>query len=527
MILDQFGREFISKKKPEQEALSVAPLLTSQRDYVASGLTPGRLAHIFREADSGEMRRQAELFEQLEEKDAHIIGEMGKRRNAINDIDFLLEPASDAAGDVKIADFIQEIFDGITDFDEIFVGLQDSVGKGFSSFEIHWDVSSGQAVPRDLEWLPQCRFGFTDMKTGSIRKDPLLISDANPFGDEIPAWKTIFHKYGGKSGNATRSGIYRVCAWMFLFKNYSIKDWATFCEIYGMPLRIGKYDPGAGAADKQALMRAIQAIGTDAAGIISKNTEIEFIETVKGATASDLWEKFISFCNREMSKAILGHALSADSQAPGSFASDKVKDMVRRDLLQADTRAAARTIRHQLIRPLVGFNFGWDVAIPTYAPDWEEQEDLQVKSTMVKTLADSGLQIPAAWAYAEFGIPEPEEGEAVITPPSSPNPFLPAKYNPGGDRFIIRSKAGRPGIQDAGKDLDEFELRLNDDLDPAMTAMIDKVKQLVETAADLNEVRDRLDQVFPEATPQEMVTLMQLAFIAAELAGRLDVTEER
>ncbi len=272
MILDQFGREFTLKKNPEREALSVAPILTSQRDYVASGLTPGRLAHVFREADSGEMRRQADLFEQLEEKDAHIIGEMGKRRNAINEIDFSLEPASDAAEDVRIADFIQEAFDGLTDFDETFVGLQDSVGKGYSSFEIHWDVSGGQAVPQDLEWLPQCRFSFTDMKTGYVRKDPLLVSDANPFGDEIPAWKTIFHKYGGKSGNATRSGIYRVCAWMFLFKNYSIKDWATFCEIYGMPLRIGKYDTGANAADKQALMRAIQAIGADASARIPRSS---------------------------------------------------------------------------------------------------------------------------------------------------------------------------------------------------------------------------------------------------------------
>ncbi len=235
---------------------------------------------------------------------------------------------------------------------------------------------------------------------------------------------------------------------------------------------------------------------------------------------------FISFCNREVSKAILGHALSADSQSPGSFASDKVKDMVRQDLLKSDTRAAARTIRHQLIRPLVGFNFGWDKAIPTYEPDWEEQEDLEKKATMFKTLVDSGLQIPASWAYTEFGIPEPEEGEAVITPPSSPIPFTSAKHGPARHRYTVRGKAAQRGANGAEKAVKEFELRLDDDLEPGMTSMIDKVKQLVETAADLNEVRTRLDAAFPDATPEEMTTLMQQAFIAAELAGRFDVTEE-
>jgi len=37
----------------------------------------------------------------------------------------------------------------------------------------------------------------------------------------------------------------RVCAWMYLFKNYAVKDWIGFPEVYGMPLRVGKYEPGA------------------------------------------------------------------------------------------------------------------------------------------------------------------------------------------------------------------------------------------------------------------------------------------
>ena len=68
---------------------------------------------------------------------------------------------------------------------------------------------------------------------------------------------------------------------MYLFKNYDIKDWVSFCEVFGMPLRLGKYDASASESDKKQLMEAIISLGTDAAGIVPSSTMIEFIESQK------------------------------------------------------------------------------------------------------------------------------------------------------------------------------------------------------------------------------------------------------
>ena len=59
-------------------------------------------------------------------------------------------------------------------------------------------------------------------------------------------------------------------------KNYDLKDWVSFAEIYGLPLRLGKYAPGASDSDKAALMRALIQIGSDAAGIIPAGMEVIF-----------------------------------------------------------------------------------------------------------------------------------------------------------------------------------------------------------------------------------------------------------
>ncbi len=44
----------------------------------------------------------------------------------------------------------------------------------------------------------------------------------------------------------------------------------------------------------------------------------------------------------------------------GSLAAGQVHNEVRHDLLESDAKALAKTIKMQLIWPLVGFNFGWD-----------------------------------------------------------------------------------------------------------------------------------------------------------------------
>jgi phage gp29-like protein len=42
---------------------------------------------------------------------------------------------------------------------------------------------------------------------------------------------------------------------MKLFKNYALKDWMGSAERYEIPLKMGKYQPGA-ARERDALIRA-------------------------------------------------------------------------------------------------------------------------------------------------------------------------------------------------------------------------------------------------------------------------------
>jgi len=56
--------------------------------HPAKGLTPAKLAGIMLRAEQGELVGQAELADDMEERDAHLYAELGKRRGAITALEW-------------------------------------------------------------------------------------------------------------------------------------------------------------------------------------------------------------------------------------------------------------------------------------------------------------------------------------------------------------------------------------------------------------------------------------------------------
>jgi phage gp29-like protein len=402
-VKDFFGRLFKETLKPETRELSAISLAERWSSYPSSGLTPHRLADIFREADQGNIYRQMELFEEMEEKDAHLTAILQTRKMAVLGKDYEVLPSGQTPEEERLAEVVGEMVYRIPNLEEACLDLVDAIGKGFALSEIIWEVTAGQARVAELRWIPQKLVTF-----GEDLQPRLLTAEARWQGVEPPPWKVIYHRYKARSGNATRAGVLRVAGWMYLLKNFALKDWAAFNEVFGMPLRLGKYDPTASPADRDALVMAIRNLGSDAAGVISKATEIEFVEAASRSGGANPYQLMAEFCNREMSKAVLGQTLTTDTAGlTGTYAAAKVHAQVRRDLVEADAQALATTLREQLLRPLVGFNFGWDKPVPWFRFRFEEEEDLKTLSQVYRNLAAMGVPLSMEHIAERFGIPLP------------------------------------------------------------------------------------------------------------------------
>jgi phage gp29-like protein len=530
-LYDYAGRPIKLPTRPETREIAAVSLQDRWSSYPSAGLTPGRLAAIFRAADAGDLRSQAELFEDMEEKDLHLASVMQTRRLAVLGLDRQVEAASDSAEDKKIADFCRGVLDDL-DYESFATHLLGALGHGYAGAEPKWATGTQWTIagfnlihPKNITWLNSLT--------------PLVITQDNYSGVEPVPFQLIYHSHLAKSGHDTRNGVLRVCGYMYLFKNYALKDWAAFNEIFGMPLRLGKYEPSATPADRDALRQAIMNLGADAAGVISKSTEIEFIEAssrLSGTT--NPYEVMANFCNREMSKAVLGQTLTTDTQgSTGTYAAGKVQADVRQDLLEADANALSKTIRMQLLRPLVGFNFGWDKPVPGFSLPIQDSPDLKDDSEIVKNLKEAGFgkRIPLRYANDHFGIPEPKEGEETLetvpatkTPAGGPGQPLggPAQKTPEGLKVVLTLREGELDLIPQDRQVIQTQQELEQLTQAALEAsvlvvagMLKPVNDLIESGASLEAIRDGLVAVYPEMPAETLGELLYQARMRAYMKG--------
>lgn len=262
-ILDIHGNPFKFDDEVQTENDSRLAMLNKHySEHPVSGLSPMRAAQILRAAEMGDLVAQAELAEDMEEKDAHLQSELGKRRSALLTVDWQIQPPVNAsAAEIRDAEMLEEILRDATWFDDCIFDATDAILKGFSCQEIQWEPNliGGLKLIRNVQWRDPAWF-----MTPTEQRNSLRLRDGSVTGIELQKFGWITHIAKAKTGYLSRIGLVRTLVWPFLYKNYSARDFAEFLEIYGLPMRLGKYPEGATPTEKNTLLRAVMSIGYNA-----------------------------------------------------------------------------------------------------------------------------------------------------------------------------------------------------------------------------------------------------------------------
>lgn len=491
-LVDRFGR-------PIQREMLTQPIaratLTGVRSAVGEGatrgLTPVRLAHILREALNNDPERYCELAEEMEEKDLHYLSVLETRKRQVSQLDQIVTAASKDKADEDIAAAVREDFVDNGLIDRCLFDLLDAVGKGFSLLENHWDTKPDRWRITELEYVDP-RFVRFDRET---MRTPLLLSDQ---GQHLPLepFKFVFVKLSAKSGIPIRGGIARVAAWAYLFKNFGIKDWVQFCEVYGLPLRLGKYPPGASEDDKDALLAAIRAIASDAAGIIPQNMTIEFVETASKASSAELYKLLLEYLDDQVSKAVLGQTGTTDA-TPGQLGSGDQHTQVREDIERSDAKAVSAAINQQAIRPYVDLNFGPQKRYPWFKIGRPETKNAQLMIDAVQKLGPMGFRVAQYDIREAVGFNEPEDDDECFAAPA------PAVAPPiGADGRPLDSNAltaARLAQESAASDaIDDAADAAASDWQQVMMVPVEQLAALFAQSTSFEDMKARLSALYTE-----------------------------
>lgn len=429
----------------EQGAPRVGSIRSPHREAVADVLTPQRLASIMRRADSGDASAYLTLSQEMEERDPHYRSVLHTRKMAVSGIAPQLILPGDEGALKAVGEAVERRITKTPRFEGLVYDLLDGLGKGFSCVEILWQRDETEWWPRDFRFVEQRHFAFdrASLMVPMLRTDDIDAS-LEEDGEALRPYQWLVHIPKIASGIPLRTGLARTVAVCYMAKRWTAADWMAFLDVYGIPIRIGKF-PAAMAGDKATLLKAVRSIGSDAAAVIPKEMEIELIQSSVGGAAG-VFRETIQYWDAQTSKAVIGQTMTSDDGS--SLAQAKVHEQVRFDIADADARSVATTINEQLIKPFVNLNFGVQEQYPAVSLLKRRPEEIVPLMQATKLFVDLGGQVQASEARDRLGYDEPEEGAEMLKP-AAPKVVAPPK-EPGGS-------SGNSGTPDAAGDEDEVE----------------------------------------------------------------------
>ena len=360
-------------------------------------------------AELGDVESMVDLFERRMEADAHMRAAFDNRNEAVSQKPWTIEPGGDSDADAEAAEALEIRLRDVANFMQTLEHQLTFNPFGFAGSEIQWDIVDGMAAPAWFDNVGHRRFGF-EQETDR----PMLRTLQNPFpGEPLRPGKWWFTCRRGRL--IAMSGLMRSCLWWSTYKILGTRDWLVYMDRFGLPFVTGEYDEDIAPADRDALKKAVQDIGTDGFAIFSKMAEIKIHEASRRQDATQsVHAALLQVCDNEVSFLVEGATLVSSVDGPGSHALGKVHQNRYFDILLGDAERLSQSFQHQIGVPFVAFN-GLDARPPRLRLHLGLNMSLMDQIGMATKLANSveGFDLSEKQLRRMTQLNKPANGDAL------------------------------------------------------------------------------------------------------------------
>lgn len=435
--------------------------------------------------------------------DAHLDAVKNKRFASITSRAWTIDGSK---GDQKKAKFVEEYLWNI-DLRNVISQMLEAIGFGYAVHEIVWNT-----VQTDLGTLI-LPTAIKDRKQEWFKFDSdskLLLQTNDGSRREMPERKFLVTRNRPTTANPYGNAVYSRCFWPLAFKKGGLKFWMLFVEKYGMPKAIGKVPPTATEKEQQYFLKMLAGLVRDAVAVIPQTGSVELLEA--GAANANPHKAIVDWADQAMSKAWLGETLTTEqTSSGGTQAMATVHNDVRADLALDDAAMIESSI-NQLIRWIYEINWPNEKEIP-----WMNiilPEDLQeARLNRDIKLTQLGVKFNAQYITDIYGIDEKYFEMTEVQPQGGMFAEGPEK------KGKVRSTS-----HELRKQVNAFTEHLEDECEKV--DILAPIRELVENAKSLEEVRDKLIGCYAEMPMEKIAEEMEQAFLAADLAGRFSILKK-
>ena len=271
-------------------------------------LSADRLMGIVDQAQNGDTRELFALYRDVISNDNQVRSEFMKRKIAVlGDPVTVIPFKKNDPADVAASDLCDDVIDNAT-FADAQSWLMNATLFPVAVVEKVFAPLPGGGFA--LKALVPVHYQLLDYSQGAMR-----IFDVDDTGTplhtshEVTPERYIVHRCDLMPVPDNWGGAMRSILFWWLLRTMSRQWWADLLERFGVPFLKGKYSDEKGRATLERAFRLAVRLG---AIVVSKNTEVEIVQAANG-DSSNSHERFITICNQEISKLIVGQTLSSNA----------------------------------------------------------------------------------------------------------------------------------------------------------------------------------------------------------------------
>lgn len=382
----------MSKKKTKQPASDKVQVtvLDPRRELPSQvrHMSADRLAGIIELAQNGDTRELFALYRDVITNDNQVRSEFMKRKIAV-----LGDPVSvvpfqkKEQDDVDASAFCSDVLDNPT-FADAESWLMNATLYPVAVVEKVFEARPDGGFA--LKALVPVHYQLLDYSQGEMR---IFDVDENgnpmPTSHEVTPERYIVHRCDLMPAPDNWGGAMRSILFWWLLRTMDRQWWGDALERFGVPFLKGKYSDEKGKATLERAFRLAVRLG---AIVVSKNTEVEIVQAAS-SDSSQSYERFITICNQEISKLIVGQTLSSNASPTGELGGGtaNLQGEVRDDIRKADAKALAATFRSQLFDQLLAIN-GKPGRSPKILFGSESSAELSASLSLISKLKEAGLE---------------------------------------------------------------------------------------------------------------------------------------
>ncbi|WP_027670078.1 DUF935 domain-containing protein [Rheinheimera baltica] len=426
-------------------------------------------------------------------RDDQVATSFNQRRLAVVGKNWQVEAGGTSRKDKAAADYLREQLQNIG-WDNVTDKMLYGVFYGFGVAEAMY-VRDGQHIAlADVKVRNRRRFGYDGLNRLRMR------TPAQPMGELLPARKFWNFSCGADNDDdAYGLGLGHWLYWPAFFKRNGLKYWLLFLEKFGQPTAVGKYNANnTDPAQKQKLLQALQAIATDSGITVPEGMIIELLEAKRSGTGD--YATFYDKMDAAISKVVLGQTASTQG-TPGRLGNDELQSDVRLDIIKADADLVCESFNRSIVRWLVDWNFPGAMPPRVYRKV-EPDEDTAKRAERDSKVFGMGYKPSLQYVQENYGDGWEEKPQTPPPAKTSATPQFAAADMPAPQQMLEQTRTT---------------------LAPATNAWINQVRELANSASDMEDLRDKLLTAYPDMSLEQYADALANATVAANLAGRDDV----